>query len=452
MTGQRPRLFGTDGIRGAFGKAPLTEDLVRDLGAALAAELRPPEGPLQVVIGGDTRDSTPVLGRWLAEELAKRGARITDLGVVPTPAVAFAVRRLDAACGIAVSASHNPHPDNGIKLIDSRGFKWTQAAELRLERRMGDRLQNQVAPVQPPALSGVDRDLVAAYLESLRSSLTGERSLEGLTLALDTGHGAASAFASELFESLGARVRVVNRAPNGRNINDGCGSTRPEIVAALVRETDSDLGFAFDGDADRAILADENGEIRDGDAMLYLWARDLKQRGELPGNRIVATSMSNLGLEVALRRDGISLVRCDVGDREVVDTMRREGIELGGEQSGHLVSRSLSTTGDGLLTAIQIAGIRHRDGRSLSEMLSGFERYPQLLRNLRVRRKPPLDSLPAVVTAQRRVERQLGSEGRLVLRYSGTEALVRTMIEGSDRAEIEALADDLEVVLAAELS
>ncbi len=452
-----PRLFGTDGIRGAFGRPPLDEATVRGLAAALAEELPEnnasrsrPSGSTapRIVLGGDTRDSTPVLCRWLTEELAARGVASTYLGIVPTPCVAFAARTTEAACGVAVSASHNPHPDNGIKLIDGSGFKWSTAAELRLEQRLqaGPTLGRVAEIALEP-----DRQAVDAYRSSLLASLDGPRSLDGLSVALDAGNGAASAFARRLFEQLGARVSIVHADPDGSNINHECGSTYPRVVAELVRSTGADMGFSFDGDADRALVADESGEVRDGDAVLYLWGCDLAHRGRLPGRRLVATSMSNLGLEVALRREGIGIVRCDVGDREVVEAMRQGGIELGGEQSGHIVSLSLSTTGDGLLTALQVAGLKQRDGRPLSTMLDGFERFPQLLRNLPVRHKPDLGSLPNVVAASREVERKLGSEGRLVLRYSGTEPLVRIMIEGPTRDRIEALADELAVVLEEEL-
>ncbi len=444
-----PKLFGTDGIRGAFGRPPLDEATVRSLAAALAAELAERDARPRIVLGGDTRDSTPTLCRWLAEELSAGGAEVVYLGVVPTPCVASTARTLKAACGIAVSASHNPHPDNGIKLIGGDGFKFPAESELRLERRLEAQTpRGDAAPIELKA----DRPAVESYLSNLIETVGGgESPFEGLSIALDAGNGAASSYAGDLFERLGARVEVIHAQPDGRNINRGSGSTHPEVVAERVRATGADLGFSFDGDADRALVADETGEARDGDAMLYLWARDLARQGRLPGHRIVATSMSNLGLEVALRREGIGVVRCDVGDRVVVETMRREGIELGGEQSGHIVSLSLSTTGDGLLTALQIAALKQRDGRPLSAMLEGFERFPQLLRNLPVRHKPDLDSLPAVDEASREVERRLGDDGRLVLRYSGTEPLVRIMIEGKDRGEIEGLADQLAVVLEAEL-
>ncbi len=459
MSRDQPRLFGTDGIRGAFGSHPLDEATIRDLGAALGLELKTKTATPRVVIGGDTRDSTPAICGWLAEELSNRDIEVSYLGVVPTPGVAFATRTQAAACGIVVSASHNPHPDNGIKLIDSTGFKWSTDAEILLERRMSSprpsldsALRVSHATATTAADMEVEQQAIDAYLDALASSLPAAEPLAGLSVALDTGHGAASAFAQPLFTRLGAQVHVIHDQPDGRNVNAGCGSTHPEVVAQHVRDTGSDLGFAFDGDADRAILADETGQVRDGDAMLFLWAKDLKQRGQLPSDRIVATSMSNLGLEVALRREGVRVVLCDVGDRVVVETMQQQSIELGGEQSGHIVNLPLGTTGDGLATALQICAVRQRDGRPLSQMLSDFERFPQLLRNIRVRRKPDLADLPTVVEASREIERTLGAEGRLVLRYSGTEPLVRIMIEGSERSIIESLADDLAQVLAAELS
>lgn len=451
MSGSRPQLFGTDGIRGEFGVPPLDEPTVRALAAALADQL-PPEP--RVIVGGDTRDSTPMLCRWLGEELGARDVEVTYLGVVPTPCVAATTRGRGADCGIAVSASHNPHPDNGIKLIDREGFKWSPAAELRLEERLRTAAPATTSASSEAASPGgeIDHQAVEAYLARLEASLSEPAPLASLSVALDTGNGAASAFAGPLFKRLGAAVEVIHQDPDGRNINRECGSTRPRAVADLVRDGGHDLGFAFDGDADRAIVVDELGQIRDGDAILYLWSRDLARRGELPGRRLVATSMSNLGLEVALRREGIEVVRCDVGDREVVETMRDGGIELGGEQSGHIVRLALSTTGDGLLTALQVAGIRSREDRPVSTLLAGFERFPQLLQNLRVSDKPDLDSLPRVVEASRRIEDRLGSDGRLVLRYSGTEPVVRIMIEGRDRDEIEELADELAAVLSAELA
>jgi phosphoglucosamine mutase len=446
----QPRLFGTDGMRGKFGVTPLDELTVRRLGLALAQELAvdEPEGGVHVILGGDTRDSTPTLCQWLASGLAAGGARATFLGIVPTPAVAHVVLVRGATCGIAVSASHNPHPDNGIKLVGGDGFKWAPEREAALEARLDE--TGPPAAGSPPKLE-IDEEAVAGYLASLVSSLPGERPLDGLTVALDTGHGAASAYAEKLFASLGAEVTLRNNAPDGTNINAGCGSTHPEVIAALTRESRSDIGFSFDGDADRVIIADEKGEVRDGDVVLFLWGRDLLAAERLPGKRLVATSMSNLGLEVALKREGIELVRCDVGDREVVATLRRLEATLGGEQSGHIVHLGLATTGDGLLTALQMAHLLKRSGQAFSDLAAPFERFPQLIKNVRVREKPPLEGIPTVAESARRIEEKLVGEGRLVLRYSGTESLARIMIEGRDKAEIAALAEELAAVIAAEI-
>lgn len=449
------RLFGTDGIRARFGDEPLVESTVRRFGAALGAELaaRRPQGrEPHVLVGGDTRSSTAALARWSAEGLAAAGARVTDLGTIPTGGVAHLVPRLGAATGLVVSASHNPADDNGLKLIGPDGFKWSQADESALERRLAS-----TAPLEPRAPGWFDgRALGATYLEALAREVAigaGDgRPLAGLSVALDCAHGAASAVAPALFERLGARVETLFAAPDGSNINRGCGSTHPDVLAAHVTRASAggrhDLSFAFDGDADRALLVDATGTVRDGDAMLYLWATDLAARGALEPAAIVATSMSNLGLERALAARGIDVVRCDVGDRAVVDTLRERGLRLGGEQSGHLVDLARSTTGDGLLTAIVLAGIVARAGRPLHELLAPFRRYPQLLVNVRVREKPELMSLPAVARAARAVEERLGDDGRLVLRYSGTEPLARIMLEGPDEATIRAHADELGAAIA----
>jgi len=463
----RPRLFGTDGVRAPFGVPPLDRATVTALARALAAALAesgpalepaagrqsepaPEAGPL-VVLGGDTRESTPEICRWLASGLAAGGARYRDAGVLPTPGIARLARDLGAAGGISVSASHNPYPDNGIKLIDGGGFKWSAAAELALEERLArGPAAGAAVDLALPELAA-DPALAERYLDELAATLPAGRPLAGFRVVLDAGNGAASPLAEPLFSRLGAEVELLAAAPDGRNVNDGCGSTAPETMAARVRAIGADLGAAFDGDADRAIVADERGQVRDGDALLYLWATHLAGQGRLDPPAIVATSMSNLGLERALERPGIARVRCDVGDRAVVETMRAQGIVLGGEQSGHLVHLGLSTTGDGLLSALQMAGFVAATGRPLSELLEGFRRYPQILLNVRVKEKPDLLSLPKVAAAARAVEDRLGADGRLVLRYSGTEPLARVMIEGPDQQTVESLAGDLAGAIADEI-
>ena len=444
------RLFGTDGMRGRAGVYPLDRPTVTALGHQVALALAADDAEPKVVLAGDTRISTPALCAWLAEGLEAGGARVRYAGMMPTPGVAWLVRHLSASAGIAVSASHNPHRDNGIKLFDGAGYKWTRERERELE-----------AKLPAPAAAGPDEgtlpllrpepDLTRLYLGALADSLEGRRPLDGLRLALDCANGAASPFAAELFGGLGAAVTVIGNAPNGRNINMGCGSTEPAGLAAATVAHGAALGVAFDGDADRAVFADETGRVRDGDAALYLWARHLRARGRLDPSRIVATSMSNLGLERALADDGIGVVRCDVGDRVVVETMRREGIVLGGEQSGHLIHSDLGTTGDGLVTALQLAFIVQASGRPLSELLAPFRRYPQVLLNVPVASKPDLAELPAVAAAAARVERALAGDGRLVLRYSGTEPKARVMIEGPEQGAIDRLAAELAEVIRSEI-
>ena len=447
------RLFGTDGIRGRFGEPPLDRETVTTLAVHLAANLRShPRGngaPPQVVLGGDTRESTPEICRWLASGLLAGGVELRYAGVIPTPGVAWLTRELGSAAGVVVSASHNPWPDNGIKLVDPEGFKWSDEDEAALEDLLAQ--PSEALPEIPPAALTAEPDLRQRYLRHLAATLPEAAPLDGLRVVLDTGNGAASSYAGELFERLGARVVLLHAEPNGRNVNEGCGSTAPGEMAARVVAEGADLGAAFDGDADRCILADERGEVRDGDAMLYLWATWLHRSGRLQPPKIVATSMSNLGLERALAAEGIGVERCNVGDRYVVEAMRREGILLGGEQSGHIVQRALASTGDGLLTAIQIAFLRHQDGRPLSALLAPFRRYPQVLLNVRVAKKQDFDTLPAVTAAARDVERRLGGDGRLVLRYSGTEPLARIMIEGPEQTLIDGMAAELAAAIRGEL-
>ncbi len=445
MTGP-PRLFGTDGIRGAFGTPPLDEPSVRRVGHAIAAVLKDEHDAPEVLLGGDTRESTPELTRWLGESL--RGAHCTahDLGTIPTPGVAFLTRTRGAAAGVVISASHNPFPDNGIKIIGSDGFKVSDAIEQRIEQLCAE--ASDPAPAGAPANPAPE--LRGRYVEHLQA--TSPCALDGMHVVLDTGHGAASPIAGEVFRGLGAEVTVLHDAPDGRNVNDSCGSTAPEKAADAVRDAGADLGFAFDGDADRVILIDEAGTVRDGDEILYLWARELAARGALGPPEIVATSMSNLGLERALASHDIGVVRCDVGDREVVRTLRERRLKLGGEQSGHIIQLDLGTTGDGLLTAVQLAGMVKSRSAAASELLRGFSRFPQLLRNVPVGHKPPLLEIDAIRTEAERIEKELGADGRLVLRYSGTEALARIMLEGPEQGQIEDMASRLAEVIGAALA
>lgn len=436
------RLFGTDGIRAPFGTFPLDEQTVGRIGHHLGLMLGESTPNPLVILGGDTRQSTEPLCNWIAAGLRHAGARPCYGGTLPTPAIALLVRQRGAAAGVSISASHNLLPDNGIKLFDHLGFKWQEPAEEALEERLFNH-PDQAEDLAPTQLE-LDDSLASDYREALEHPATHEhRSFEGLTFVVDAANGAASPFAAQIFRDLDAEVVSLHDRPNGRNINLDCGSTHPEAMSRAVLDSGADLGIAFDGDADRALFADERGVVRDGDAALFLWARFLKHSARLEPPKIVATSMSNLGLERALDRESIELVRCGVGDRTVVNTMMEAGISLGGEQSGHLVDLTNNTTGDGLATALQIAGILKSEGKPLSELLSPFVRFPQILINVSVSTKPPLESLPTVANAARDVAAQLGNRGRLVLRYSGTEPLARVMIEGEDQTEIDQLASTL---------
>ena len=436
------RLFGTDGIRAPFGTFPLDEQTVGRIGYHLGLMLGEETPNPQIVLGGDTRQSTRPLCDWIAAGLLHAGARPCFGGTLPTPAIAFLVRQRGAAAGVAISASHNLLPDNGIKLFDHLGFKWQEPAEEALEERLFNHPDQ--AEELPPVTLDLDASLARDYRLALEEPSTHDSvSFDGLTFVVDAANGAAAPFAAKVFRDLGAEVVTLHDKPDGCNINLECGSTHPEVMARAVLESAADLGIAFDGDADRALFADEQGVVRDGDAALFLWARHLKRSGRLEPPKIVATSMSNLGLERALEGESIELVRCGVGDRTVVNTMLEAGISLGGEQSGHIVDLTQSTTGDGLATALQIASILKHEAKPLSQLLAPFVRFPQVLINVRVTSKPPLESLPSVAAVAREVAVRLGNRGRLVLRYSGTEPLARVMIEGENQGEIDELASRL---------
>ncbi|MGH9379050.1 MAG: phosphoglucosamine mutase [Thermoanaerobaculia bacterium] len=436
-----PRLFGTDGIRGVAGEPPLDAPTVAAVGRALGTMLAARAGgPPVVLLAGDTRPSTPEIARWLTAGLEAAGAGARWAGVLPTPAVALLVQQMGLDAGIAVSASHNPAADNGIKLFDRRGRKWSPERESALEARVAE--QPSVAPAEGELPL---REATAAnqYLDYLVGTLPAADTLAGLRIVVDGAHGAATPLLAELTGRLRLDAILLHATPDGTRINSGCGSTHPRVVAEATAREGAELGFTLDGDADRVLLADTSGRIRDGDTLLYLWARDLQRRGRLEPPRIVATTMSNLGLERSLARHGIDVVRCDVGDREVAMALEWEGLLLGGEQSGHLLHRALSTTGDGLLTALQIAAIVRRSEASLADLLADFQVFPQVLRNVRVPARVPFSELPAVQATQRQIEAELDGQGRLLLRYSGTEPLARIMIEGPKQDAIEQMADRL---------
>ncbi len=439
------RLFGTDGIRGRAFVAPLDEDTVRRLGVALADELESAPGGPSLLLAGDTRASTPTLAAWLGEAFQGAGGTLTWAGVLPTPAVSHLLRGGRWSAGVVISASHNPAEDNGIKVLDRSGQKIADASEHRLERRLTTSRAGAGATLPLP-----DPSHAETYLELVAASHSAKTPLAGMHVVVDAAHGAASGIARRLLERLGARVTAIASAPDGANINRGCGAIAPAALQAAVRETHADAGLALDGDADRAVLVDERGRLLDGDDLLLAWARHLAQLDRLPQRRVVATVMSNFGLERALAVDGIATLRCDVGDRSVWLAMREHGAALGGEQSGHVICCHHSVSGDGLITGSHLLAIAVASGRPVSA-LSNFERLPQVLLNVPVTRRRPFAELPGVARALAGVESTLDGRGRVLLRYSGTEPVARVMLEGDDRPEIETLAADLANAVALEL-
>jgi phosphoglucosamine mutase len=436
------RLFGTDGVRGKAGVYPLDHETVARLGAALVRAMRGDARPLRFLIGRDTRES----GDWIERELGRgvhaEGAAITTAGVIPTPATAYITRALGFDAGLVISASHNPFEDNGIKVFSGRGEKFTDALEQHVESIIAD------TSWQVPAggLPEVERtDVVDAYTAHTRLALPdpGRLTKGGFTLALDTANGATTTVAPRLFRELGFDVTVIGDRPDGRNINLDCGSTHPERLSALVREGRHRMGVAFDGDGDRAIFVDHEGRVVDGDAVMLMCARNMKAQGRLNGDALVATVMSNIGLELALRDSGIELVRCPVGDKYVMEEMIKRDISMGGEQSGHIIFSDHLFTGDGIATALNVLRTMADTGRELADLASELVAYPQVLLNVRVRERTALSSVPALVEVMERVSRRLDGQGRLLVRYSGTEPLLRIMIEGKDQREIQGWATEI---------
>src|SRR5688572_16810589 len=432
-------LFGTDGIRGEAGRFPLDAATVRTIGFSLARHLAETVREPVVVIGRDTRESGEWLEQALIEGARQGGAKCLSAGVITTPGVAYLTRHLKANAGVVISASHNPYQDNGIKIFSPSGQKIDDALERQIESDVnngfdfGDSREDVHSKPQP----ALRNDYLRFLIEDIGHGL----SLQGLTIAVDCANGASTEFAPKLFETLGARVIAINIKPDGRNINLNSGSLHIESLMEAVAKEKADLGVAFDGDADRALFVDEKGGFVDGDATLWVLANHLRAHDQLNDDTVVATVMSNVGLEVAFRAAGIKLVRTDVGDKYVLDELLRLGASLGGEQSGHIILPALSLAGDGMITALCLLRALREAGKTLSEMTAGFQKYPQILVNVRVREKVPFAQLPSVQAEVKDVEERLSQRGRLLLRYSGTEPLARVMIEGEKQFEIEEYAN-----------
>src|SRR4051812_3538408 len=433
------KLFGTDGVRGVAGTPPLDPVTVTRLGAALVRVL-PHRGAGRVLVGRDTHESGDWIEQALARGVASQGAQLVSTGIVPTPAVAYLTGSRDFDAGLVISASHNPFQDNGIKIFSGHGQKFDEAQERDIEVLVAD----PAFLVDPQAPAAVTReDLVDAYLDHARAMLPSPGPLRGARIGLDCANGATATVAPRLFRALGFEVVAIGVEPDGRNINLECGSTHPECLSEVVKKEKLRFGVAFDGDGDRAILIDADGRVVDGDAVLYLCARHMRAGGRLKGDAIVATVMSNIGLEIALREAGIGMLRCPVGDKYVMEELVRRDLALGGEQSGHVIFSEHLFTGDGIVTALAVVRAMVDSGRELSSLAGELVTYPQVLVNVRVKERRALDSVPAVKAVTDAVETRLTGAGRLLIRYSGTEPLLRIMIEGKDQREIQGWADEI---------
>ena len=448
MTSPTRQLFGTDGIRGVAGEFPLTTESTYLIGRALGHDLVRTNAKAKVVIGQDTRESSGWIADRVALGLASVGVEVHSAGVITTPGVAYLARSRKYAAGVVISASHNPWTDNGIKVFSGDGFKLPDARELAIEQEIFSLLQNPEAHPEPaaklaPSLPG-EAELRKAYIDWLAADA--KIDLSGLRVLVDCANGAAAAEAPELFRALKIKATIVSASPDGKNINEGCGALHPGVAAKVIADKRGqfDLGVTFDGDADRALFSDGDGQVVNGDTVLLLAARDMQSRGILPGNTVVATTMSNMGLEIALRNSGIRMLRANVGDKYVLEEMIKTGATLGGEQSGHIIFRDgEATTGDGILTALRVMEVVARTRRSLKDLGSDLKVFPQTIQNVHVREKVPFAQVPAIQSAIQSAEKELDGNGRVVVRYSGTETLARVMVEAESEAKMKTLAGNI---------
>jgi phosphoglucosamine mutase len=448
MTSQTRQLFGTDGIRGVAGEFPLTLDSTYLIGRALGHDLIRSNPHAGVVIGQDTRESSSWIADRVTLGLVSSGCEVHSAGVITTPGVAYLARSRNYAAGVVISASHNPWTDNGIKVFSGDGYKLPDSHELAIEQEIFALLQDPErhvpVSVKPASSLPGEASLRHAYVEWLAQGV--KTDLSRLRVLVDCANGAATAEAPGLFRSCGIQATYLSASPDGKNINDNCGALHPEAVARAISEKAGqfDLGVTFDGDADRVLFSDANGRVVNGDAVLLLVARDLQSRGMLTGSSIVATTMSNMGLEIALQKAGIRMLRANVGDKYVLEEMIKTGSILGGEQSGHIIFRyGEATTGDGLLTALRVMEIVARTGRSLADLIGDLKVFPQTIQNIRVREKTPFTQVPEIQRTIEAAERELDGNGRVVVRYSGTEALARVMVEAESEEKMRALAGNI---------
>ncbi|MBF0476317.1 MAG: phosphoglucosamine mutase [Deltaproteobacteria bacterium] len=438
------RLFGTDGIRGRANVPPMTVDTVMKVGQSAAQVCHTRPGRCKIVIGKDTRLSGYMIESAIASGICSMGVDVLLAGVLPTPGIAFITTSMRADAGIVISASHNPFHDNGIKIFNRDGFKLPDELERKIENLVFQAGSDSILP-SSENLGRISRltDATGRFTVFLKNTFPRHLSLDGLKIVLDCAHGAAYKVAPAVLSELGADLILLGAQPDGKNINHQCGSLYPALLTSAVIKESADLGVALDGDGDRAIFVDETGQVIDGDQVMAICASHLHKQGKLNNNTLVATVMSNLGLEVCLAEMGVQLVRTKVGDRWVVEEMLRRNCNLGGEQSGHIIFLDHNTTGDGILACLQILAIMLEDQRRLSELAGIMTRYPQELINVKVSHKKNLDELPEVASLTSRVTRELGDKGRVLIRYSGTEPLVRVMLEGEDATVIRTYAEQL---------
>ncbi|MDH3453712.1 MAG: phosphoglucosamine mutase [Desulfuromonadales bacterium] len=438
------QLFGTDGVRGIANMHPMTTEMAMQLGRAAAYVFKHEDRRSRIVIGKDTRLSGYMIENALAAGICSMGVDVLLVGPLPTPGIAFITSSMRADAGVVISASHNPYQDNGIKFFARDGFKLPDELELQIEDLIfSDRIDSLRPTAEDVGKAFRVDDAIGRYIVFLKNTFPRELDLTGMKIVLDCAHGAAYRVAPAVLEELGAKVFAYGIKPDGTNINAGCGSTHPEVISAAVREHGADLGIALDGDADRCIFVDEHGNEVDGDHIMAICGIDMIQRDALPHNTVVGTVMSNMGLDIALRQAGGRVVKTDVGDRYVVEEMRRNGYRFGGEQSGHMVFFDHNTTGDGMISALQVLAILRKTGKPLSELASVMTALPQVLVNVRVRERRNIEELPEIGKLIEDVENRLGDSGRVLIRYSGTEPLMRIMLEGKDQDEITDMANDI---------
>jgi len=447
------KLFGTDGIRGVANVYPMTVEVALQLGKGCAYIFKDKSRHHKIVVGKDTRLSGYMMETAITAGICSMGGDVILVGPLPTPGIAFITTSMRADAGIVISASHNPYQDNGIKIFSSNGFKLPDLMEERIEALMfSEELSSSQVTANKVGKAFRIEDAIGRYIVFLKNTFPQELTLDGLSIVLDCANGATYKVAPTVFEELGAEVTLLGAKPNGENINKNCGALYPGLISAMVRKKKADLGISFDGDGDRVVFVDENGDSVNGDQIMAICASRMAKEKRLRKNTLVSTVMSNMGLEVSMREKGIRLIRTQVGDRYVVEEMVKRGCNLGGEQSGHLIFLDHNPTGDGILSALQLLAIMQKEEKSLSDLSDIMDQYPQKLVNVRIKERRRLEEFPAVSLQIKKVEKKLGEKGRLLVRFSGTEPLVRVMVEGEDEKEINMLAEETARVIEREFN